>query len=1283
MIPMLLWFLSLSAGWSISASGMPFSSDLAVPLQSCNRTTDSTILVSFYQATDGPNWLTKWDLAKPMTQWPGVTLGPNGCVHLINLSNNNLQGSIPGSLGGLMELRILYLFGNKLNGSIPVEMGNLTALEDLAIEDNQLSGPIPPELGSATALKYLSLAKNELNGPIPTALANLAELQVLNLSHNQLSGNIPGSLSLLDNLNILDLSHNDLNGSVPANIGLMSGLVEIYINHNQLSGELPSTFSNLTQLAHVWLNNNQFTGRVPDLRTAPLNSLRLEHNLFTEIPDYSTVTTWGGQLPFGLVIHNNQFTFEDLIPLRNIHRRYYFSFKPQNPVVMQSIYFIPEASNYIILTGVDPSLTENNYKWFKDTSIVYISNKNNYELLQVSEVDEGYYSGRITNPLILDFELEISRFRVIVYNPVRCNTPEAATSCQAAPEFCSTLEIHNYCGSLGQKDSTQTALICGDTTPTVTNARWLSFVAPADSIAFEIFPMNCNGIDADSVIYTGMQAAIWRSCGSSADSLLACESECQDSGFILSSASFEIGKRYKLMLNGCAGDICEYLVRVSAGKQSFELDEPGPIAGDQSFCPDTLDHIFSVDAIPGAVRYNWFINDTFYRATTDSLLALNAFRPGIFQLKVNASNFCDTTETSFIVFQVTPQLELTDTVIHRIKVDSAYQIEFTIRGGVPPYLVTKGRGKVDSLSGKFFSDTLVCRSAYEFEITDARGCQLSYIGYENCGCHSVAGTMPMDTLFVCEGQGFTAKFTGTEIQDPGDAGAYILFTDLLNPKTTILKTSGNGLFPFDPARFRFDVLYYISRIVGRTKAGGEINLDHPCLSISNFQPVIFKRKPLLSAGPDLRFCGMEGRLSCFGNFSSGLWKLVQGPSTANIINPASNETTVLVGSFGEYTFSFEATTGYCTNKDEIKLTFVENLQPNISGFLFVCPGQSTILDGGNYARYQWSTGDTTPTLEVRMAGTYCLTVTDPSQCSGTICVAVSNSSAPVPELQGPESLCSGDVEFLRLNQSYLHYRWNTGDSSSVLQIDTGGQYCVTVTANNGCKATDCLTIDAKARGYSFRTDTVCYGETFTLLNQNFDRPGQYPVPIRDASSNGCDSIIQLQLHWHPQIVLSDTTIIRDDGSGSGAVSVTVAGGKPPYRYQWSNGSRSPIITNLKAGTYVLFVTDDRDCKASFFIVVGTLIASNDARPNGTGVQIFPNPSEAGKTLSIRSLSAKDWIRMTIMDPQGRVIEQHLWRHPGELEVMEWRREWTSGLYLIHFVDDLGGTDTQKWIIANP
>ncbi|HRG69719.1 MAG TPA: T9SS type A sorting domain-containing protein [Saprospiraceae bacterium] len=1278
-VSLFYWLVAL---WGVSMSSQQGThASISKANCACNRQADSLILVEFYNSSGGPNWSNTWALNTPINQWYGISLNAMGCVQGINLPNNNLDGQIPFSFGNLSGLRLLHLFGNKLSGNLPASLGNLSSLEDLALEDNLLNGEIPDALGNLGSLRFLALAKNNFKGPIPSSLGNLLNLILLNLSFNELSGTIPVSLRLLTKLSILDLHQNKLEGIVPSALGDLVNLTEFYLNQNLLSGELPATLSNMTKLNHAWFSDNLFVGLVPDLRAAPLNSLRLENNGFDQIPDYSTVTTWGNQLPFGFVIYGNKFTFDDLIPLSKIHRRYYYSFKPQDPIELDSVIFVPSGNNYVINTGVDPGLSDNNFKWFKDTSIVYISNRNTYELLQVSENDEGYYSGRITNPLITDFELDIAPFRVLVYYPNLCDKPLASFSCKGAPEFCSTLGINSYCGSLTVKDTNAQVFIC-DSSGLTTNARWLSFIAPADSIVFEIFPMNCLGIDVNGKTFIGMQASIWETCGGDPVNIVACTSICHEEHFKIGANNFIIGNKYNLVLNGCMGDLCDYLIKVKVGKKNFELEEPGAISGDQSFCPDNQDHLFSIRRIPGASGYLWYINDTLYQTTVDSVVNIQNLKPAIYQLKVRAISICDTTNSSFLVFQITPALTLSDELIHKIKTDSAYSVSFKVNGGVPPYTVSKGRGKIDVSTSVFVSDTFLCRSGYDFEITDSRGCTASFSGVENCGCNSQAGAMPTDSIHICEGQNFTVKFIGSEVQDPADVGVYILFSNPINPKASILKTSTNGLFPFDPAKFKFEIQYYVSRVVGRALPNRDVNYNHPCLSFSNYQPVKFHARPLVSAGPDLSFCGFEGMVSSFGNYTSGTWKKVSGPGRINFENPLSDQTKVSVDSFGVFVIIREVSNGYCINKDEIKLSFTETLKPVIDGFYFVCSGQTTRLDAGPYAKFSWSTGDTSQLINITSSGTYCLTVTDASGCTGSTCIAVSNSTAPTPVLIGPDTVCTGDVRFLQLTQTYIAYKWNTNDSSSILPIDTGGTYCVTVTGTNGCLGTDCVFVGSRPRAYSVRFDTVCFGETFSLNGQFFDKPGIHDVIIDGGASNACDSVLRVHLDWRPQIIVKDTTIIKDDGTNSGAISVVINGGSPPYNYLWSTGSKSSIVTNLRTGNYSLIVTDSKNCKATFVFNVPRLTGVDQIFTKKQLFRLYPNPVRSGQQFVLRNEAENGKLLIKIYSLEGKMHYNTEWLPRHKQDLLEMNISIPAGVYFIKVLDTENNSEVQRIIIQN-
>ena len=113
---------------------------------------------------------------------------------------------------------MLDLSGNELTGSIPTELEYLDNLEALDLSDNQLTGSIPTELGSLINLRQLYLFGNELTDSIPTELGNLGNLKGLWLHQNELTDSIPLELESLSNLEILNLSSNKLTGSIPQGV---------------------------------------------------------------------------------------------------------------------------------------------------------------------------------------------------------------------------------------------------------------------------------------------------------------------------------------------------------------------------------------------------------------------------------------------------------------------------------------------------------------------------------------------------------------------------------------------------------------------------------------------------------------------------------------------------------------------------------------------------------------------------------------------------------------------------------------------------------------------------------------------------------------------------------------------------------------------------------------------------------------------------------------------------------------------------------------------------------
>jgi len=68
-------------------------------------------------------------------------------VARLDLSQNNLVGTLPTQLGRLGTLRLLVLDGNSLSGTIPSELSRLERLSVLWLQYNSISGTLPSEIG--------------------------------------------------------------------------------------------------------------------------------------------------------------------------------------------------------------------------------------------------------------------------------------------------------------------------------------------------------------------------------------------------------------------------------------------------------------------------------------------------------------------------------------------------------------------------------------------------------------------------------------------------------------------------------------------------------------------------------------------------------------------------------------------------------------------------------------------------------------------------------------------------------------------------------------------------------------------------------------------------------------------------------------------------------------------------------------------------------------------------------------------------------------------------------
>lgn len=126
---------------------------------------DRQTLVDLYDSLNGDTWInnTKWKSENPLEEWYGVTTGVYGKVVRLELSGNNMSGTISPSIQYLKHIKVINFSENKIKGTIPDAMALLNNIQKIDISWNFFTGNIPDSLFTIPSLEFLDVSHNLLN----------------------------------------------------------------------------------------------------------------------------------------------------------------------------------------------------------------------------------------------------------------------------------------------------------------------------------------------------------------------------------------------------------------------------------------------------------------------------------------------------------------------------------------------------------------------------------------------------------------------------------------------------------------------------------------------------------------------------------------------------------------------------------------------------------------------------------------------------------------------------------------------------------------------------------------------------------------------------------------------------------------------------------------------------------------------------------------------------------------------------------------------------------------
>jgi uncharacterized repeat protein (TIGR01451 family) len=342
--------------------------------------------------------------------------------------------------------------------------------------------------------------------------------------------------------------------------------------------------------------------------------------------------------------------------------------------------------------------------------------------------------------------------------------------------------------------------------------------------------------------------------------------------------------------------------------------------------------------------------------------------------------------------------------------------------------------------------------------------------------------------------------------------------------------------------------------------------------------------------------GQTGTLTASGA-DTYLWS--NGATTASIsVNVA-----------GTYSVTGNSGSG-CTGVGTGTLTVNPGLTVNVTSAT-LCGGlPPTKLTASGADTYLWSNGATGSSINVSVAGTYSVTGTSASGCTGVGTGTLTVNPAPTVNVTSA-TICEGQTGTLTASGADT-YRWDNGATTATtasINVSVAGTYFVVgTTTSTGCTfvATGTLTVNPNPT-VNVSSISICAGQTGTLTASgattylwsngatgasiNVSVAGTYSVT---GTTGGCTDIATGTVTINPVATLNVTSATVCQGQ----IGTLIASGASTYL--WSNGATTASISVNVAGTYSVTGNSGSGCTG---VGTGTLTVNPPPTVNVTSISI--------------------------------------------------------------------------------
>lgn len=745
-------------------------------------------------------------------------------------------------------------------------------------------------------------------------------------------------------------------------------------------------------------------------------------------------------------------------------------------------------------------------------------------------LNDGTHAGNGTWQLCIrdDFPGDVGSllsWNITFGTAVTCSGSPASDFCASATSICS---FNGYCGNTSASytagsTSSLDAIFCGS----IENNSWLSFEATGTSASFTFTSYGCT----DPLSGVQLQVYSTPDCSNFTAVSSCYEQDLGMGTFTVSATGLTAGNTYYVMIDGFAGNVCQYFITANSGISTITLNS----SNGNTLCLGQST-VLSASA-SGATGYTWSSNPAGSYTNTSSITVSPTVNT---VYTVNITGACNTGANASYSINVTSGTPPTATGT-TICGNTSTTLTASGTGTLQWYTASSG-GTLLQTGGSYTTPVLTSTTTYYVQATSG-GCNSTRTPVTVTVNPAPAAPTAAGTS-ICPNNSVTLTATA-----PG--GSYAWYDAASGG--TLLQSAASYTTP----SLSSTTTYYV-----QTTSGG-------CTSTRTPVTVTVNPLPAAPTAAGTSICP-NNTATLTATAPGGTYQWYTASSGGALLQTGGTFTTPSLASTTTYYVQTTDGNGCVSARTPVTVTVNPVPVAPTAASTSICNGNTATLTatapGGTYQWYNAASGGvllqtgasyTTPNLSSTTS--YYVQSTNAFGCTGPrTAVTVTVNPLPVAPTAASTSICSGNTATLTATAPGGTYQWYDASSGGTL-LQTGNSYTTPVltstttyyvqsTDGNNCtgpRSAVVVTVNPQANpAFSYSQGTYC-------------QSGSNPTPTITGTAGGTfSSTAGLNIN-------SSTGAINLAGSTTGSYTVTYnTGGTCP-----NSSTQNITITTAPAATF--------------------------------------------------------------------------------------------------------------------